>query len=250
MKGRACSATQKMSTKIARTTIPVERKENVVHGNKAIPGPSSSKSHTSNVLPKTRSGLGPQKSMNVKSRYKKDSVSNKQPSTTQELSSKTIRTTQKVPSTPGLSLKPAKQKPARKKGSRDSDFEKSPEPVLPIEKDQVTLQEICYVKDPEGGKKVIAKYKNTENKNYEDNLVVSWDMNSAKPQVFSHKSPKSFGRSAASATKNRNFRVHNFAKPFSSTSKMVMSKRSLRRLTNAAESTAKVDKTKKRKKSK
>ncbi|KAJ8965625.1 hypothetical protein NQ314_004017 [Rhamnusium bicolor] len=118
--------------------------------------------------------------------------------------------------------------------------------------DSIHLQEICFIKNSEG-KTVIAKYKNKDNTVFNDNLVVSWDASTSKPQIFTQKTrtssapsylphfPISFSEPGTSKQQG-GFRVHNFSKNVSSKTKL--KKVSLRRLASATDVLGKVDKKK------
>ncbi|XP_030758911.1 cytosolic carboxypeptidase-like protein 5 isoform X2 [Sitophilus oryzae] len=107
---------------------------------------------------------------------------------------------------------------------------------------ELHLREICFIKSTEGGKTMIAKYKNKEGEEFDDSLVVSWDAPSSKATVFSHKTRASsaphysmVGSSSEpgpSKPQQGVFRVHNFAK---TCSKVKLKKQALRRLSSATE---------------
>lgn len=247
-------APKKMASKVTRSTnIPIDRKENVsFHSHDAIvPQPSCSHSSPGNfTTSRVRSGLQPNKSMNVRSRYKKDLGVRKSNVTSDKtakpyshinksLPNSTVRPKLKV----DLSQKLKNVKESPKEAHTESEE---------CELDRIKLHEICFVKDGEGGKKVIAKYKNIAEDTMirEDNLIVSWDSTNSNPQVFSHKSllPKSTVPEAGPSKATQGaFRVHNFAKS-SSFAKNKRNKRTLRRLTGATDPCGKIDKLKKRKK--
>lgn len=122
------------------------------------------------------------------------------------------------------------------------------------ENDRVQLREICFIKDNEGSKKVIAKYNKTDKDPVEDNLIVSWDAGSSNAQVFAQKSPIPTFLTAKildepGTSKKGAFRVHNFSKN-TSYSKAKRNKRSLRRLAGNTDGSGKIEKVKKRKKMK
>lgn len=118
----------------------------------------------------------------------------------------------------------------------------------------VQIREICFVKDGDG-KKVIAKYKTSENEPCDDNLIVSWDSTNNQPTVFTQKeSVQAFvpikNSSQAGSSKQGAFRVHNFSRNNNTFNKSKRNKRSLRLLTTSADQAPKTDKKRKRVKSK
>lgn len=110
------------------------------------------------------------------------------------------------------------------------------------DKDQVEIEEIRFFRN-NGGKTVIAKYKNNDqDQDVEDNLVVTWGP-STNAHIYTHKGRiSSSGRCEPSTS--RQFRVHNFAKTAAFTKNK---KHTLRRLGSATESLTKVEKKKKKK---
>lgn len=119
---------------------------------------------------------------------------------------------------------------------------------LPKDGESVHLREICFIKNDEG-KRVIAKY---DNDHYDDSLVVSWDKTS-KAHLFTHKTrvssaPAYLKNISEPGTSNQGVvRVHNFSKNSISKSKV---KKNLRRLASAADVLGKIEKKKKKLKSK
>lgn len=123
---------------------------------------------------------------------------------------------------------------AREKFSKDSD--------------NLHLREIRFIKNSEV-KTVIAKYDNAD---FDESLVVSWDSSTSKSQVYTQKSrvcsAPPYGPSKLSepsTSKRGAFRIHNFAKA-TTISKTKMKKHTLRRLSSATDTIAKVDKKKKK----
>ncbi|XP_019872750.1 cytosolic carboxypeptidase-like protein 5 [Aethina tumida] len=142
-----------------------------------------------------------------------------------------------------LSLK-TKNSPSEKKSSNPRK-QKSKLDTIKEEKkdkDQVEIEEIRFFRN-NGGKTVIAKYKNNDqDQDVEDNLVVTWGP-STNAHIYTHKGRiSSSGRCEPSTS--RQFRVHNFAKTAAFTKNK---KHTLRRLGSATESLTKVEKKKKKK---
>lgn len=120
--------------------------------------------------------------------------------------------------------------------------------VVPAEKlkdEGVHLKEIRFIKNSEG-KAVIAKY---DTKDYDDSLVVAWERNASKGQLFTRSSRVAsatqfnFGNritfsEPGTSRQINGFRVHNFTKPPSKTKL----RKNLRRLASAADVLGKVDK--------
>lgn len=106
---------------------------------------------------------------------------------------------------------------------------------------RIQLREICFVKYPEGGKKVIAKYKTEKSCASDNNLIVAWDSANTQPQVFSNQ----VFPSEAGPSKQGSFRVHNFRRSISRTNR---GQRMLRRLSaGGTDNPSKISKIKKRK---
>ncbi|CAH1173884.1 unnamed protein product [Phaedon cochleariae] len=120
----------------------------------------------------------------------------------------------------------------------------------PVDSDSLHLREICFIKNNEG-KAVIAKY---DNKDFDDSLVVSWDKSSNKPHLFTHKSRVSSAppyvlnkHISEPSTSKQVVRVHNFVKGIPSKTKL---KKNLRRFASSADVLGKIDKKKRKFKSK
>lgn len=240
------SNTPKKSAKSSRSTsVPVDRKENVIE---FVPQPCCS--HTSSVgssisigVQRMKPTLRPSKTSNIRNRTKnlKYTTSSEKPNTKSRNPPAPIGK-QKIKVDLASKLQVVKDLKQPKRQKDDSE--------------RVQLREICFIKDNDG-KKVIAKYNKSDNSqdSCEDNLIVSWEAGSSNAQVFSQKSPiiQNFftGKvlSEAGPSKKGAFRVHNFSKT-TSFSKTKRNKRSLRRLAGNTENTGKIDKVKKRKKMK
>lgn len=107
---------------------------------------------------------------------------------------------------------------------------------------RLQLREICFVKYPEGGKKVIAKYKTEKSTASDNNLIVAWDPNNTQAQVFSN---QVFPTDGAGTSKQSSFRVHNFRRPVS---RNIRGQKILRRLSaGGTDNSSKITKIKKRK---
>lgn len=243
-KAAKTSSTPKKSSKSSRSTsVPVDRKENVIE---FVPQPCCS--HTSSVassisigIQRIKPGLRPNKAANLRNRVKNLKTSN----SAEKSNAKSSRTVP-VPLNNKQKIKvDITTKLQTTKDSRQSKRSKE-------ENDRVQLREICFIKDNEG-KKVIAKYNKTDKEMCEDNLIVAWNAGNANPQVFSQKAPLIPNFLAgkiideAGPSKKGMFRVHNFSKN-TSFAKTKRNKRNLRRLAGNTDSSGKIDKVKKRKK--
>lgn len=195
--------------------IPLGRKENVVQTN-------------------NKSGIRLNKCLKAKSRKdltlrSKNSSLDKSKPIAKAKKTNTVLNSQKVRLELGSKLQNVKEK-------------------LPKEGESVHLREICFIKNEEG-KTVIAKY---DNDHFDDSLVVSWDK-SSKAHLFTHKTrvssaPAYLKHISEPSTSNQGaVRVHTFSKNNISKTKM---KKSLRRLASATDVLGKIDKKKKKLKSK
>lgn len=195
----------------SRVSVPVERKENLVCH------PSMSQASTS------KSSVKLNRNFKAKSR-KELSLKAKNISTEKLSKSPAARKKTPVPLTSQkLKLELNTQLPENEK-----------------EDEELHLREICFIKSTEG-KTMIAKYKNKESEEFDDNLIVSWDAPTSKATVFTHKSsrvpsaPSFLHTKAASepgTSKQGAFRIHNFSK---SALKSKFKKPTLRRLVSATE---------------
>lgn len=110
------------------------------------------------------------------------------------------------------------------------------------EQKRLQLREICFVKYPEGGKKVIAKYKTEKSSASDNNLIVAWDSTNTKAQVYSN---QVFPHDGPGTSRQGSFRIHNFRRTISRSNR---SQKILRRLsTGGNDNTSKISKIKKRK---
>lgn len=195
--------------------IPLGRKENLTQTN-------------------TKSGMRLNKCLKVKSRKdlslkSKNSLLDKTKPISKAKKSNSILNTQKVRLELGSKLHNVKEKPTK-------------------EGDSIHLREICFIKNEEG-KTVIAKY---DNDHFDDSLVVSWDK-SSKAHLFTHKTrvssaPPYLKNISEPGTSNQGaVRVHAFSKNNISKTRV---KKSLRRLASAADVLGKMDKKKKKFKTK
>ncbi|KRT84843.1 Peptidase [Oryctes borbonicus] len=236
----------KKAAKSSRSTsVPIDRKENMID---FVPQPccSHTSSATSSIsigVQRIKPGLRPNKTANLRSRAKnlRGNISS------DKMGSKASR---KPPHTanlqrPKLDIAP---KLSINKGQKMAKKTKE-------ETDRVQLREICFIKDNEGSKKVIAKYNKTDNAVMEDSLIVSWDAGCSSAQVFAQKAPAMPNFLTAKivdepgTSKKGAFRVHNFSKHTSFT-KVKRNKRNLRRLAGNPDGSGKIEKLKKRKKMK
>lgn len=125
-------------------------------------------------------------------------------------------------------------------------------PKVKKDTDSIHLREICFIKNGDG-KTVIAKYKNKDDVQFDDNLVVSWGAGTSKPHIFTQKTrvasappfPGTKYLSEPGTSKQAPaVRVHNFGK---CPSKGKLKKHPLRRLASATDALGKIDKAKKKK---
>lgn len=243
----AIPSASKKAPKCSRSTsVPVDRKENVIE---FVPQPccshtSSAASSSSMGVQRMKPGLRPNKTANLRNRVKnlRSSSSSEKPKITRACTAGTQASCkQRIKVDVASKLSPptrdAKQ-PANKKVKEDNE--------------RVQLREICFIKDGDG-KKLVAKYNKSENGTLEDSLIVSWEPGSSNAQVFAQKSPAMpnflTGKIEPGPSKKGAFRVHNFSKNISY-SKAKRNKRNLRRLAGNNESSGKIEKVKKRKKMK
>lgn len=199
--------------------VPVERKENLVC-HSALSQPSCSKSTSKLVRP-------------IKSKSRKDlSLKNK------NLAANKLKGR-------GPTVNESKLAGAEPSQS-DSTKQKSEE--------HLRLREICFIKNTEGNKTIIAKYKNNkESEEFDDSLVVSWDAPTSKATVFTQKTRVASAQrfvqnkspSEPGTSKQGTFRIHNFTKNPLGKSKL-LKKQTLRRLASATEM-GKIDRKKKKK---
>lgn len=199
--------------------VPVERKENLVC-HSALSQPSCSKSTSKLVRP-------------IKSKSRKDlSLKNK------NLAANKLKGR-------GPTVNESKLASAEPSQS-DSTKQKSEE--------HLRLREICFIKNTEGNKTIIAKYKNNkESEEFDDSLVVSWDAPTSKATVFTQKTRVASAQrfvqnkspSEPGTSKQGTFRIHNFTKNPLGKSKL-LKKQTLRRLASATEM-GKIDRKKKKK---
>ncbi|XP_048517280.1 cytosolic carboxypeptidase-like protein 5 isoform X3 [Dendroctonus ponderosae] len=195
----------------SRTSVPVERKENLVHP--VLSQPSCSKSSVRLNRP-----------FKAKSR-KELSLKTKNAAIDKLVKPSSVKSKKVVP-TPL----------ATQKTKLDHNTQT---PENGNEDDDLHLREICFIKNQEG-KTMIAKYKNKESEEFDDSLVVSWDAPTSKATVFTHKSrilsaPHLIHNKSPSepgTSKQAMFRIHNFAK---NTLKSKFKKQTLRRLVSATE---------------
>ncbi|GJQ82574.1 hypothetical protein Trydic_g13026 [Trypoxylus dichotomus] len=237
----AVAPPKKASKSSRSTSVPIDRKENVI----SQPCCSHTSSATSSIsigVQRIKPGLRPNKTANLRSRAKSlrasisgeklaAKVSRKPPGT-----SNSQRT--KLDIAPKLSANKEQKIPRKPKE----------------ETDRVQLREICFIKDNEGSKKVIAKYNKTDKDEMEDSLIVSWDPGCSSAQVFAQKAPALPNFLTAKivdepgTSKKSAFRVHNFSKH--TYTKVKRNKRNLRRLAGNPDGSGKIEKLKKRKKMK
>lgn len=192
----------------ANLVVPVERKENLVCHN-ALSQPSCSKSTSKLVRP-------------IKSKSRKDLLKNKNV-TANKLKGRSSTVNES---------KLAAVEPCQS----DSTKQKSEE--------HLRLREICFIKNTEGNKTIIAKY-NKESEEFDDSLVVSWDGPTSKATVFTQKTRVNKSPSEPGTSKQGTFRIHNFTKNPIGKSKL-LKKQTLRRLASATEM-GKIDRKKKKK---
>ncbi|XP_066248297.1 cytosolic carboxypeptidase-like protein 5 isoform X1 [Euwallacea similis] len=199
----------------SRTSVPVERKENLAcHA--ALSLPSCSKSSVKLNRP-------------FRSKSRKDIC----------LKTKNAASSEKLQTKVGKGKKPPQTNPKAEPQLQDKEKE-----------DELHLREICFIKNPEG-KTMIAKYKNKDSEEFDDNLVVSWDAPTSKATVFTHKSKvatsahfiRNKSPAEPSTSKQGSFRIPNFTK---NPLKTKFKKQTLRRLVSATE-LGKIDRKKKKK---
>lgn len=204
----------------ANLVVPVERKENLVC-HSALSQPSCSKSTSKLARP-------------IKSKSRKDlSLKNK------NLSPNKLKGRGPIVNESNLaSVEP---------GQSDSTKQKNEE--------HLRLREICFIKNTEGNKTIIAKYKNNkESEEFDDSLVVSWDAPTSKATVFTQKTrvtsaPRFVQNKSPSepgTSKQGTFRIHNFTKNHPLGKSKLLKKQTLRRLASATE-LGKIDRKKKKK---
>ncbi|KAK9707890.1 hypothetical protein QE152_g27559 [Popillia japonica] len=271
IKSRSTSAKTPLNVILAKkpakssrsTSVPIDRKENMIE---FVPQPccshtSSAASSISIGAQRMKPGLRPNKTANLRNRAKNLKASNSAEKTGTAKGSRPISiASNKQRLKVDLGSKFAANKETKLGGGQKSKEEN----------DRVQLREICFIKDNEGSKKVIAKYNKTDKDPVEDNLIVSWDAGSSNAQVFAQKSPIPTFLTAKildepgtpiptfltakildepGTSKKGAFRVHNFSKN-TSYSKAKRNKRSLRRLAGNTDGSGKIEKVKKRKKMK
>lgn len=221
---------KKLGNKINRLQpkkVPIERKENVSFQHHSASQPCCSHSSSSST------------SSHRVRRVEKTLVARQKPKKVTEKSNKTNQRNSQ-------SSGPAKQKQIVL--NKDKKIKR---PESETDSKRIQLREICFVKDAEGGKKVIAKYQSAkkEEETVENNLVVAWNNNSSSPKVFSNRvftSPPAIAvPTEAGPSRHGAFRVHNFRRPFPNIKR---NQRMLRRLSSTTDNTNKIDKLKKRKK--
>lgn len=221
---------KKLGNKINRLQpkkIPIERKENISFQHHSASQPCCSHSSSSSTS-----------SLRAR-RVEKTIVARQKPKKGTEKSNK-------------MSQRNSQSASAVKQKQMASNKEKKTKrPESETDTKRIQLREICFVKDAEGGKKVIAKYKSAkkEDETVENNLVVAWNNSSSSPKVFSNRvfaSPPALTvPTEAGPSRHGAFRVHNFRRPFPNIKR---NQRMLRRLSSTTDSTSKIDKLKKRKK--